>query len=414
MKVKLTQSLLLLLTFCGAGANNGCAQSTGSAHVLTFEQALNRARVRAPVLLSASARIEEARGRLRGATIPFQTNPTVEGTVGPRISVPNRFTQADVSISQDFESFGRRDARIAGAEAGVSRELAVSQETARQLLRDVAGAFMRALAGSEKLKVLTDADRVASDFLAAAERRYELGDVPILDVNLGKNRVARTQAELRSARGDMAGVQGELHLLLGISADQQFVPAGGLKDLRPSDLNALIKTAEERPDIKVLESELRQAESEVRLGNTFKSPDFGVIGRYQRDQGDNIAEGGIRLSIPVFSRGQEQRATGTARAARLRGELDALKMAIVNEIRSAFDAYTYQSSAVQEFETRALPSLEENETLARRSYEEGEIGLAELLLIRREMLETKLAYVNTLLNSALAAVDLQFKAGLLR
>jgi cobalt-zinc-cadmium efflux system outer membrane protein len=65
-------------------------------------------------------------------------------------------------------------------------------------------------------------------------------------------------------------------------------------------------------------------------------------------------------------------------------------------------------------EQRALPSLDENETLARRSYEEGELGLAELLLIRKETLETRLLYVNTLLDAFIAGVDLQSKAGFLK
>ena len=387
------------------------AESQERVHTLTLEQALNRARLNAPALLAARARIEEAKGRLRGASIPLQANPILEGTLGPRMSDFGRSTSADVSISQDFEALGRRTARISGAQAGVSREIAVSQETGRQLLRDVAAGFMRTLAAGEKLRVLTDADQVASDFLTTAERRYQAGDVPILDVNLAKNGAARTHAELRSGRAELATALGDLHVLLGIAPDEQFTPTGRLNDFQTPDLNTLLETAADRPDIRVLEGELREAESEVRLGNTFKSPDFGVIGRYQRDQGDNIAEAGVRLSIPVFSRGQELRATGSARAARIRNELQASKISIVSEIRAAFDAYTYRAQAAQELETTALPSLAENEMLARRSYEEGEIGFAELLLIRREMLETRLAYVNALLDAALAGVDLQFKAG---
>jgi cobalt-zinc-cadmium efflux system outer membrane protein len=180
------------------------------------------------------------------------------------------------------------------------------------------------------------------------------------------------------------------------------------------DLDALILSAEDRPDIRVLESELQQALSDARLGNTFKSPDFGVIGRYQRDQGDNIAQAGVRISIPVFSRGQELTGTGNARANRIRAELEASKTAIRNEVRSAFEVYTHRSDAAQELEQRALPSLDENETLARRSYEEGELGLAELLLIRKETLETRLLYVNTLLDAFIAGVDLQSKAGFLK
>lgn len=382
--------------------------------VLTLDQALNRARLKAPALLSAKARIEEARGHLKGASIFLQSNPAVEGTIGPRFSDQGNTTDGDISVSQDFEAIGRRSARIAGAQAGVTRELAASRETGRAVLRDVATVFMRALAANEKLKILTAAEQVSSGFLETAERRYQAGDIPVLEVNLAKSGAARARAELRSGRAELTTSLGELKVLLGIPSEEELSVSGDLANGKSYDLTALVNTAEDRPDVKVLESDLQGALADVRLGNTFKSPDFGVIASYQRDQGDNIVQGGLRITLPVFSRGQELTATGNARATRIRGELDAIKTAIRNEIKSSFDAYAYRTEAVRELQSYALPSLLENETLARRSYEEGEIGLAEFLIIRREILETRLAYVTTLQEAALAGVDLEFKSGVLR
>lgn len=412
MQAKRSMRSLLLLFSLGAAAQVALAQNSGN--VLTLEQALNRARVKAPVLLSAKARIEEARGRLKGASILLPANPVVEGTVGPRFSNQGDSTDADFSISQDFDPPGRRKARITGAQAGVTREIAASRETGRALLREVAAAFIRALAAKEKLNVLATADQVSSGLLNTAETRYQAGDIPLLQVNLARNGVARARAELRSGRAELVKALGDLRVLLGMSADEEFSVAGDLTSSGKFELAALVAAAEDRPDIRLLESELQEALSEARLGDTFKSPDFGVIARYLRDQGDNIAQAGLRVTIPVFSRGQELTATGNARAARIRAELAARKTAIGSEIRAAFDAYTYRAEAVQELQRLALPSLEENETLARRSYQEGEIGLPELLLIRREILETRLSYVNTLLEAALSAVDLEFKAGVLQ
>jgi len=382
--------------------------------VLTLDQALNRARLRAPALLSAKARIEEAQGRVKGASILLQSNPVIEGTAGPRFSTQGRSTDADVSAAQDFEALGRRSARIASAQPGVTREVAASRETARGVFRDVGMAFMRALAANEKLKVLKAAEQVSSGFLEIAERRYQAGDIPILEVNLARNAAARARAELISGRAELANSLGDLRVLLGMPPEEDLVVSGDLTAPKKYDLPVLVSTAEDRPDIRVLESELQGAIADVRLGNTFKSPDFGLAARYQRDQGDNVVEGGIRVTLPIFSRGQELTATGSARANRIRGELAAIKTAIQSEIKAAFDAYTYRTEASQELARLALPSLSENETLARRSYEEGEIGLAELLLIQRETLDTRLAYVNTLLDMAIAGVDLEFKSGVLR
>ena len=380
----------------------------------TLEEVLELARTRAPLMLSARARIEEAKGRLAGASIRFQQNPVLETDGGPRFSSQGRTADLDLSLRQDFEPGGRRKARIAGAEAGVDRESASAQDAARRLLREVAAAFLRGLAARERLRLLSETERIASDFMRIAERRFQAGDIPILEVNLARTSTARARSELRIAKADDASALGELRVLLGMQPGEGLSLRGPLKEERQYDIESLLSQASDRSDIRALLAELREAEADIRLGESFKRPEIGVAARYQREEGANAYLGGLKITLPVFSRGQELTATGTARAARVRGEIEALRRAVHHEIHSAFDAYRSQVEASQELEQGAIPSLSENEVLARRSYEEGEIGLAELLLIRREILETTLAYVNTLLHARFAAVELEFRAGVLK
>jgi len=112
--------------------------------------------------------------------------------------------------------------------------------------------------------------------------------------------------------------------------------------------------------------------------------------------------------------GQELRATGGARATRLRRELEANRLAIANEVRTAFEVHQSKLEAAEELRQNAVQALDENETLARRSFEEGEINLLDLLLIRRDAFEMKLIYLNQLLETKLAAVDLEARAGVLK
>src|SRR5258707_2555307 len=95
---------------------------------LTLEQALDRAKQQAPVILSAKGRIEEARGRLAGALVRFRDNPLVEFDAGPRFTPAGRIADAELGFSQNFELGGRRHARIAAAESGIARETATSED----------------------------------------------------------------------------------------------------------------------------------------------------------------------------------------------------------------------------------------------------------------------------------------------
>lgn len=72
---------------------------------------------------------------------------------------------------------------------------------------------------------------------------------------------------------------------------------------------------------------------------------------------------------------------------------------MANEVRTAFDIHRSKLEAAEHLRQNAVQPLDENETLARRSFEEGEINLLDLLLIRRDASEMKLIYLNQLLET---------------
>jgi cobalt-zinc-cadmium efflux system outer membrane protein len=60
------------------------------------------------------------------------------------------------------------------------------------------------------------------------------------------------------------------------------------------------------------------------------------------------------------------------------------------------------------------PMQEQNEALARRSYEMGELGLADLLLVRREVLETQIDFLGRQFDAAIAGIELETATGALK
>ena len=83
------------------------------------------------------------------------------------------------------------------------------------------------------------------------------------------------------------------------------------------------------------------------------------------------------------------------------------------ELETALAVHDQRLAAVEELEANALPLLDENESLARRSYEAGEMGLGELLLVRRETLALRRDHLDRLREAAVAAVAVQASAGVL-
>jgi cobalt-zinc-cadmium efflux system outer membrane protein len=388
------------------------AVATAQGTTMTLTDVLARAREQAPQIVGARLALEEARGRLAGAAVRQQANPQIDAAVGPRDANDARFTDFELGVGQSFEPGARREARIDGANAAIAQGSATIDEVTRTVLRQAASAYYRAVYANDRIRLLNAAFELASGVYSSADRRFRAGDIAVLDVNLARASLARVRAERQGTEASKALAVGELRQLLRLDGDVEV--DGSLSRPGVRDLNVALQTAGQRPEIRVLEAGAQEAEAEMRLGQSFSKPDYGVGVRYSREEGDQIVLGGMTLTLPVFSKGQEQRAVGAARAVRLRSELDAAKMRIMAEVRTSFEAYTQRLAAVGVLEAEAIPGLDENERLTTRSFDAGQIGLPDLLLIRREILETRIQYLDALLEAVLAQTDLDATAGILR
>jgi cobalt-zinc-cadmium efflux system outer membrane protein len=379
---------------------------------MTLEDVLTRARERAPQIVNARLALDETRGRLLGASLRTQTNPEFDLQIGNRDTTSDRWTDLETGVTQMLEPGSRRSARIAGATAAIARSTADIQEATRTVLLASARAFYRAVHARERGRLLTAAQDVASAVYSAAERRFRAGDIAVLDVNLARGSLARARAEREATEALNAEALGDLKRLLGIEND--VAVQGDLAIPQNRELSADLETALQRPELKALEASVQEAEADVQFGRSLGRPNYGLGVRYAREEGDQILLGGLTVTLPVFAKGQDVQAIGLARATRIRGELDAARTRVQIEVRSAFDAYQHRAAAVRILQTDALPGIDENDALTTRSFDVGQLGLPDLLLIRREILETRFQYLDALLEATLARADLDARAGVLR
>lgn len=374
---------------------------------LTLGDALERARQSAPSIVAARLRIGEARGRVIGAALPFSSNPAVE-LEGGRRSGESSSTDYGIEVGQDIDPPRRRRARIDAADAAVRQEEQRIAEVERATLRQVATTFLRAAEARERAEAAASGKHLAEETLRIAERRYAAGDVAQLDVNLARTAVARADAEVRMGNVALSGHTTQLRVLLGMS--EPVTIRGSLRDAF-AIAGDLTKNTANRADVRLLDAEIAEAEAQQRLARTLRWPDFGVRGAYRNEEGDRILLGGIGLTLPVFRRGQEETAVANARLARLQAERDALLRTIETEIRGAAASRDALRAAAAEYERTVLPLVEENEKLALESYEAGQIGLGDLLLVRREALDARRAFIDQLIETRLAEVELHVSAG---
>lgn len=380
--------------------------------VLTIEEALALAREQAPGVVLATGRIAEARARQAQAGRRFQENPSLEVNGGYRRAEDDHL-DFEAAVSQGLYGRERRTAHIAGAQAALERAEAELDEARRLLLRDVWTAFVRASMAGDRVALLTRGRQAADELLAGTERRYEAGEATALELNRSRTAAASARAEQSGAQAEESAALGELKGLLGLPPEESVEVRASPALREPPDLPALLAGLDRRPDLRVLAAELRGAEAEVILGRALARPGLGVRGGVGREEGADLVTAGVVVSLPLHDRGQETLAVGEARTAALRQALDAARKAADAEVRGRHSALLRHLEAARELERTALPSLEDNESLALKSFEAGEIDLGELLLLRREILETRLTYLERLLDASLTRFELEAAAGAL-
>lgn len=381
---------------------------------LTLESVLASARTQSPDVLIADARIDESRARLIGARVRSRENPTADASVGPRRSDRRTSADLDVGFSYPFETGGQRAARILAAESAVASDSAAAADARRTALEAAALAFFDTAYAEQRVRLLSNVEQMAAETLRIAARRYEAGDIAALDVNLAKAALARARSGRLAADADRSLAAARLARATGLPVGAVIATDGQLDADRSADLTHLRTSVLQRPDLLALQQRIEEALATVRLGQALRRPGLDLGLRAKREAGDKAIVAGFTVTLPTSVSGQEERATGTAVAARVRVELDTTRDLALSNVESLHAAYVARRNAAGVFEQEALPSALENEQLAQRSFEEGELSLPDLLVVRREGTDTRLEYLERLRDAAETAMMRDAAAGVLR
>jgi cobalt-zinc-cadmium efflux system outer membrane protein len=469
LRVWLGTSRALMLTCLTFAALHGHAfaqspQISGQASApritLTLDQAIARARVHAERVAAARVALDDGEARVALAGRRITSNPNVEAVFGgsanpsgagtpgqpwspgaPGLPGASGSTTAasEVTVTQMFDVGARRTSRIGEAQASIAADRARASDMTRAWVRDAALLFVRALHAQARERLLVSAEETAAAFLDVAERRYAAGDVAVLDVNVARAALAKARADRRGLAADQIDVLGQLRSRLGMTAADGPITVEGRLDAvtiaatvsgatasratAPSaatagsvatEADASVPALVDHPALATFRGELAEAEAALAAARASTAPEFGAMSKYIRDQGSNAWLGGVTMTLPIATRGRERQSIAAARVSRARIALDLEQRALEQDVRTAMETHRLRVEAAQLLERDALPGLDENDALARRSYEAGELSLTDSLAIRQQALDMRLAHADRLLDAATSGVLAQAAAGVLR
>ena len=384
----------------------GAAQSP---RALRLADALDEAERSNADAVLARLHVDSARAERRiAAALP---NPTLA-------AVPGLPSQYSVTVPLDVgpqRLFRVRSQRF-GAEA-----TAMDAVDARRLVRaSVSGAFYDVLLAQTLRDVAREQRDVVREVLRADSLRFRAGDIPARDVVKTELELARGEAALTRADGDVRSARVALQLLIGrtrpdtgLAAAGELSPPAELPDtIATADLEAL--ALRRRPDLLAAGSRVDAARASRSLARTalWQQPAVGVVNQPAAPfaNGSHLALA-VTLPVPLFDqfRGERARADASLEAARVAERH--VRAQATAEVTGARAQLAAAAVVAHRYEQGILAGADSSLAITRYAYGTGAASLLELLDAIRTHAEVRAEYATAIHDLWLATFALDRATG---
>ncbi len=407
------------VTMCVAGiALLGVASVTGEE--LTKSEAVRVALEQNSDVLAARSGWEASRARRLQAWSFPDPEVEVEFTEMPGVLDFDRFSERNVGVSQTivFPMKWWFRNRAAGQRVEAVRFLLL-EKTKLDVVTRVKIAWDRVLASQEILEYTQQNLKLSRDFWERVRIRFEVGDVPDLEVLRADVEAGRAESRVTVVRNELLAARAELNVLLGRDTDVNFDISGEFRHrLVDVDLKTLRTLAlKRRPEMLGVAAQtaemgaLRRAAvvsvlPDVKLG-VFRQTLRGPVGR------EKAWRVSLGMEIPLWGmfwqRGEIQ--VARAEVAKLEAEARGVRNQVLLSVENAFRDFEASEERIRLFQDRILKGAEQAHAYAKQGYEEGKTTYMELLEARRTLTEVRVEYMENFLAYCSALAQLEAAVG---
>lgn len=388
---------------------------------LTLEQAWEQAEQANPALRSTLANLAAAEGELNDARALLWNNPqiTVERLRReiPHATDPTQINREwSAGLAQTFEIAGQQGARHRAAEQSLAATQEVIAETRRQLRAEVEQRFVRVLSLQLRIQTEEQTLKLIEQAAAMVGKRVAAGEDSRLDGNLAKVEAERSRNQVYLFREQLIQARAELASLLQFPAGKALEVAGALDPgTGPYTMEALLMAATSRPALLALDYREKAAKSRLDLERASVYPDVTVGLTSAREGPADVREKvtglSISLPLPLFRRNDTGIGRATTELTQTQIENQAARRDTRAQVFALWERLENLKARVQRLTESVLPSLDENQRLSSISFRAGEIGLMQLLLVSRQVLDGQRDLLDARTELRLAKIALEAAAG---
>ena len=283
---------------------------------------------------------------------------------------------------------------------------------------DLREAYTALLLAQEREAVLRRGIEALQRLVGVLRVREEQGEGSSYDRMRGARALLDLDADLSAAAAARARAQGQLAAYLGShTVPVSLVAADALRPVTTVPaLPTLVQEAlANRADYRATQLSVAQFEAEREAATRLRVPTPTVTGGVKRSTiGSTSASGyqfSVDLALPLFNRGQAAVALADAQKAQAEAEGEAWRARIEAEVRAAHAALAIQQERAAQYRLSAAEIAEPLATIGRVAYEEGEVGILELLDADRQALDARLRVVDLDAAVRRAAIELDRARG---
>ena len=390
------------------------AQTNAAAQVqrLTESEAVARFMANSPRIRALNARIEQVRaGHAERALWP---NPAVTFSRESVFNTDDTFLLA----RQELPLSGRRGQLRTAGRIAVEAAQADARFQTMQAQADIREAYAALLLAQEREAVLRSGIDGLQRLVDVLRVREEGGEGSSYDRIRGARAVLDLEADLSTAAAARAQAQGQLAAYLGLQViPDTLVAADALSPVTtvPSLEAAVQEALSHRGDYQSTQLSITQFEAERRAATRLRVPTPTLTGGLKRSDTGNASASGYQFSmdiaVPLFSRGQAAVALANAEKAQAEAEAEAWRIRIEAEVRAAHTALAIQQERAAHYRQSAAEIAEPLAKIGRVAYEEGELGILELLDSDRQALDARLRILDLAAAARRAAIELDRAIG---
>jgi len=359
---------------CGALLLLACTYA--SAEGLTEKEVLER-------FLGQSPHARELRARVAATRAEFQT----------RTLLPNptfAYTRESAGFTEFFEAqqtlpiTGRLGYLRKAAVAGVGATEADAKFALWGLRSDVRRAFNALVAAQEREAVLKKSAGEIQSITRIIAAREKEGESSRFDRVRAEREVAELRAE--EAIAETAGIEARSTVLAFLpNGTDSFTATGTLTGALAIPAAELLDRAlQARGDYRAEESQIQRFQLEQAAAGRLRFPEPVVsagLKRADNARGDTDSGPVVSLTVPIplFNRGTTEVTRFKAEEERARARRDVLRQQIAAQVEGAYQAFLVRQRAVETYISETSEVGRELTKTAQVAYQEGELGIVELL-----------------------------------